>query len=127
MGPVFLFYVGVIVFVIGSASGELDGVFSVGEMSEEVMVEEFGAVIAIEAEQGEGQRLFDIFDLFQYTGLSLSPDGPLFRPAGGDVHAVDGIGEHTRYGFTAMGHRIGLKEAGAGFVPLVSRNGDLFA
>jgi len=127
MGPVFLFYVGVVVFVIGSASGEVDGVFSVGEMSQEVMVEELGAVIAIEAEQGEGQRLFDVFDLFQDTGFSFSPHGSLSRPAGGDVHAVDGIGEHAGYGFTAVGHGIGFEEAGAGFVPLVSRNGDLFA
>lgn len=126
MGPVFLFYVGVIVFVIGTASGELDGVFSVGEVSQEVVVEEFGAVIAIEAEQGEGECLFDVFELFQDAGFTLSPGGPLFSPAGGDIHAVDGIGEHTGYGFSAMGDGIGFEESGAGFVPLVGFNGDMF-
>ena len=39
MGPVFLFYVGVIVFVIGSAASESYGVCSLGKVSEEVMVE----------------------------------------------------------------------------------------
>jgi len=95
VGPVFLFYVGVIVFVIGTASGELDGAVSVGKMSQQVVVEELGAVIAIEAEQREGERLFDIFELFQNPSFSLSPDGALFSPAGSDIHAVDGIGEHT--------------------------------
>ena len=86
MGPVFLFYMGVIVFVIGPVSGEVDGVFSVGEVSQEVIVEEFRAVIAIKAEQGEGRGLFDVLDFFQDNG----------------------IGEHTGYGFTAVGHGIGL-------------------
>ena len=95
MSPVFLFYVGVIVFMIGTASGELDGAVSVGKMSHQVVVEELGAVIAVEAEEGKGERLFDIFELFQNPGFSLSPDGPLFSPAGSDIHAVDGIGEHA--------------------------------
>ncbi len=98
-----------------------------GEMSEEVMIEELGAVIAIEAEQGEGERLFDVFDLFQDAGLSFPPDGSLFGPASGDVHAVDGIGDHSGYGFAAMGDGIGFEETGAGFIPLVGFNGDLFA
>ncbi len=96
MGPVFLFDVGVIVFVVGSATGKLDGAFSFGEMSEEVMVEEFGSVIAVETEQGEGKRLFDLFDLFKDSCFSLSPDGPLFTPARGDIDAINRIGEHTR-------------------------------
>jgi len=33
MGPVLLFDVGVIVFVVGSASGELDGLFSLDKVS----------------------------------------------------------------------------------------------
>ena len=49
MGPVFLFYVGVIIFMIGTASGELDGLFSLGKMFEEVVIEELGSVVTIEA------------------------------------------------------------------------------
>jgi hypothetical protein len=54
MSPVFLFDMGVVIFVIGAAAGEVDGLFSLGEVSEEVVVEEFGAVIAVEAEEGKG-------------------------------------------------------------------------
>ena len=34
--PVFLFYMGIVIFVIGPASGELDGLFSFGKVSLEV-------------------------------------------------------------------------------------------
>ena len=95
MGPVFLFDVGIVIFVIGPASGELDGLFSVGEVPEEVIIEELAAVVAIEAEDGEREDFFDMFDLFQDTCFPLSPDGPLFCPAGGDIDEVDGIGEHS--------------------------------
>lgn len=96
MGPVFLFDMGVIVLVIGSASGELDGAFSLGKVSQEMVVEEFRSVIAIKAKQGEGKRLFDMVDLFENSGLPLSPDCPLFAPASGDIDAVNGVGEHAR-------------------------------
>ena len=64
VGPVFLFDVSVIIFVIGTASGELDGLFSLGKMSEEVVIEELGSVVTIEAKQGERQGGFDILNLF---------------------------------------------------------------
>ena len=50
VGPVFLFDVGVIIFVIGTASGELDGLFSLGQMFEEVGIEELGSVVTVEAQ-----------------------------------------------------------------------------
>ncbi|MDP3947085.1 MAG: hypothetical protein Q8Q41_00120 [bacterium] len=73
MGPVFLFDVGVIVFVIGSASGELDGLFSFGKVSLEVIVEELSSIIAIKAEYREREDFFDVFDLFQDSCFTLSP------------------------------------------------------
>lgn len=127
MGPIFLFDVGVIVFMVSSASGELDGLFSLSEVSQEVVIEELGSVVTIEAEQGEGQGLFDIFDLFQDIGFSFTPDGALFGPAGSDIDAVNGIGEGTREGFSTMGDGIGFEEAGLGLVPLVGLDGDVFS
>jgi hypothetical protein len=38
MGPVFLFDMGIIVFMIGSASGKLDGALPEREVPEEMMV-----------------------------------------------------------------------------------------
>ena len=125
VGPVFLFDVGVVLFVVGAGAGELDGFFSLGEVAVEVVVEEFGAVIAVEAEEGEGQGFFDIFDLFQDSGFSFTPGGALFGPAGSDIDAVDGVGKHAGEGFSAVGDGVGFEKAGEGFIPLVGFNGDL--
>ena len=95
VGPVFLFDVSVVLFMVGAAAGELDGLFPLGEVAIEVVVEEFGAVVAVEAEEREGERFFDVFDLGQDVRFTFAPDGSLFGPAGGDINAVDGIGEHS--------------------------------
>jgi hypothetical protein len=55
---------GIVIFVIGPASGELDGLFSFGKVSEEVIVEELTSVIAIKAKEGKREGFFDVFDLF---------------------------------------------------------------
>lgn len=54
VGPVFLFDVSVVIFVVGSGASELYGALSLSEMFQEVIIEEFAAIVAIEAEQGEG-------------------------------------------------------------------------
>jgi hypothetical protein len=118
MGPVLLLHMGVIVLVVGPASGELDGVFSVGKMTHEVVVEKLRAVIAIETQQGERKGLFNMVDLLEHPCLSFAPDGSLFRPSRGNIHAVNGIGEHASGGGAAVGHGIGLKESGPGLIPL---------
>ena len=38
VSPVFLFHMGVVIFVVCPASGELDGFFSFRKMSQEVMI-----------------------------------------------------------------------------------------
>ena len=63
MSPVFLFDMSIVIFVIGSASGELYWLFSFGKVSLEVIVEELPSIIAIEAEEGKREGLFDVFDL----------------------------------------------------------------
>ena len=118
MSPVLLLHMGVIVLVVGPASGELDGVFSVGKMTQEVVVEKLRAVVTIESQQRKRKRPFNMMDLLKHPCLSFTPHGPLLTPSGGDIHAVDGIGEHTSGGGTAVGHGIGLKESGAGLIPL---------
>jgi len=90
-----------------------------------VIIEKLSAIVAVEAKQGEGQSLFDLFDLFEGVSFSFAPDGPLFGPAGGDIDAINGIGEHTGEGVSAMGDGVGFEEAGLGFVPLIGFNRDL--
>ena len=127
MGPVFLFDMGVIVFVIGSASGELDGAFSLGKMTKEMVVEELRSVIAIKPQQREGQSVLDVVDLLEDAGFSLSPDRSLFAPAGGDIDTVNGVGEHPREGLSTVGDGIGFEKTGTRFVPLVGLDGDMFS
>jgi hypothetical protein len=92
-----------------------------------VVIEKLAAIVAIEAKQGEGQSLFDLFDLLEGVRFSFAPDGPLFSPAGGNIDAIDGIGEHTGEGVSAMGDGVGFEEAGLGLVPLVGIDRDLFS
>ncbi len=90
-----------------------------------MIIEKLAAVVAIEANQGEGQSLFDLFDLFEGVGFTLAPDGPLFGPAGGDIDAINGIGEHTAEGVPAMGDGVGFEKAWSGFIPLSGFDRDL--
>ncbi len=125
MGPVFLFDMSIVLIVVGAAAGELDGLGSLGEVAEEVVVKEFGSVIAVEAEEGKRERGFDVADLFQDTGFAFAPNGSLFGPASGDIDSVDGVGEHSGEGIAAVGDGVCFEEAGAGFIPLISFDGDL--
>jgi hypothetical protein len=90
-----------------------------------VIIEELAAIVAIEAKQGKGQSLFDLFDLFEGVRFSFAPDGPLFGPAGSDIDAVNGIGEHPGEGVSAMGDGVGFEKAWSGFVPLIGFDRDL--
>ena len=125
VGPVFLFDMGVVLIVIGTAAGELDGLFSLGEVAIEVVVEEFGAVVAVEAEERKRERGFDVLDLLEDAGFAFAPYGSLFGPAGGDIDGVDGVSEHAREGVAAVGDGVGFEEARLGFIPLVGFDGDL--
>ena len=126
MGPVFLFDVGIVVFVIGSGTGELDGLISLGEVPQEVLIEKFGAVVGIEAQQREREGIFDIFELLEDTGFTFSPEGSLFGPTGGNIDDIEGIDEHSGQRITAMGDGIGFDESGTGFIPLIGLDRDLF-
>jgi len=125
VGPVFLFDVGVVIFVIGAGTGELDRVFSFGEVLKKGAIEKLGAIVGIEAQEGERERFFDILDLFQDTGFPFPPGSPLFGPCGGDVDGVNGIGEHAGERFPAMGDSVSFEKPWTGFIPLICQNGDL--
>lgn len=96
-------------------------------MSLEVIVEELASVVAIEAEDGEGEAFFDEDELLKDAGFSFSPDGALFCPSSGDIDQIDGIDVHSGRGLATMSHGIGFKKAGARFVPLVGFDGDLLS
>ena len=109
MGPVLLFYVGVIVFVVGTTAGKGNRFLPSREVPEEVIIEELGAVIAVKTENLKGKLLFNVPDLFKDPCFSLSPYGPLFCPPRGDIDKINGEGEHPCHGLPAVCHRIGFK------------------
>lgn len=119
MGPVFLFDVGVVDFVIGAGTGELDRVFSFGEVLKKGAIEKLGAIVGIEAQQGERERFFDILDFFPDTGFPFPPGSSLFGPGGGDADGVNGTGEHPAGRFAAMGDGLSLEKPWMGFIPLI--------
>lgn len=53
MGPIFTFDMSVVVFVVGTGAGELNGSPAVGEIAVDVFIEKFSAVIAVKTEQGK--------------------------------------------------------------------------
>ena len=115
----------VVVLFVGSGSGELDRSRSLLEVSDQVPLEELGAVITIEAKDGKGQRGFDGDQLFQDATLAFAPDRALFSPAGGDIGNVEGEDERPGHGVIAVSHGIGLKEPGPRLIPLVGFDGDV--
>ena len=125
MGPVLLLDMGVVVLFVGSGSGELDRWGSVLEVSDQMPLDEFGAVVAVEAEDGEWQGNLDGDDLLQDTAFSLAPDCTLLGPSGGDVGDIEGEGELTGHGIAAMSHGIGFEEARPCLIPLVGFDGNV--
>jgi hypothetical protein len=94
-------------------------------VAHQVVVEELRAVIAIEAKEGKGERLFDVTDLLEDGSFAASPDGALFAPSGGNINTINGIGELAGCELAAVSNSIGFEEAGVRLVPLVSGNGNL--
>ena len=75
MGPVFLFNVGIVVFVVGSASGERRAGRS-GKMAKQMIVQELAAVIAVEAKEGKGKGCSTSWTSFRMP-VRRSPRWPL--------------------------------------------------
>jgi hypothetical protein len=67
MRPVFLFNVGIVVFVIGSAASKAYGLLTMSEMAEQVIIEKLTAIIGIKAQ--ERKRLSRSTRLDQHMNL----------------------------------------------------------
>src|SRR5512135_3204612 len=102
MGPVFLFYVSVIVLMVRSASSKLHGLISLGKVPHQMPIQELRAIIGVKSEQRKRQGVFDILELPQDVCFAFPPDGSLFCPAGGHIDGVDGIGELAEETLPAM-------------------------
>ena len=111
VGPVLLLDMGVIVLVIGPASGKLHGLISLVKVLHQMPIQEFRAVIAVKPKQRERQSVFDLLDLREDLCFAFAPDRSLFCPAGGNIDGVDGVDEMAEESLPAMGDGIGLQES----------------
>ena len=127
MRPVFLFDVGIVVFVIGPAAGKAYGLLTMSEMAEQMIIEELTAIIGIKAQERKRKHFFDVFDLFQDAFFSFAPGSPLFSPSRGDIDEIDGVGKHALKGITTMSYCVGFQKTRPLFIPLVGVNGYLFS
>src|SRR5574341_206307 len=127
MGPVFFFYFSVVVLMIGSASGKLHGLISLVKVLHQMPIQELRAVIAVKSKQGERQAVFDILNLLEDLCFTFAPDRSLFRPAGGNIDGIYGIGKLAEESLPTMGDGIRLQESWLCLIPLVGLNRDLFS
>ena len=97
----------------------------IGEIAQQMLVEEFRAVVAIEAFQRERQQVLDGLNLFQDALRAFVPGGPAFGPAGDDVGHGQTPDEIAGQRIAAVGHGIGFDEARLSFVPVMSANRNL--
>jgi len=81
-------------------------------------VDEFGAVVAIETEERQGQARADAMDGPPDALLPLTPDGLQFDPRGGDVHRAERAQVEALGLRAAVGDEIDLEEAGPGVGPV---------
>ena len=125
MGPVFTFDVGIVVFLVFSGASELDGFIALLKVIEEKAVDEFAAVIEIDAEDNERQGIFHIFDLLRDFTETFAVGGSLFGPAGGNVDGIGGNGVMAFYGAAAVGDGVCFKKTRFEFIPLFCFDGDV--
>lgn len=123
--PVFLFDVSAIVFVVGTGTGELSRGRPVGQIPVQMVIKEFGTIIAIKAEHGKRQHGFNILDLRRHAERAFIPGGTILGPAGQDIGHGQAPDEITGQGVAAVRHRIGFHEAGLGDIPMLGANANL--
>jgi len=121
--PVLLLDMGVVVFLVRPATGELN--LAGLAVAEEVVVDEFGAVIGVEAAQREGQRVSDFVHGGADCDLALAHDGAGFAPPGVDVGEVEGLDEVAVGTVAGMGDQVDLGEARGSDIPVLGLDGDM--
>lgn len=125
MGPLLLLHVGVVIGMVGTPPGERDGRLLVGEIPQDVMVDEFPTIVAIESQDRKRESGFDVLELAEHAFGSPVPSGPILGPATVDVGECQTPDEVASHGISAMGNGIRLQIPRPGNVPVRCPNGNL--
>jgi hypothetical protein len=123
-GAVFLLDVGIVVLLVGSATGEGNR-FTSTEFQQGV-VDEFGPVVGIPAQEGKRESLTHMADTSENAVSTLSPNGLELHPGRANVHCAQRGQIEARRRVAAMSDEIALEKSRSGVVPVgEGSNGDL--
>ena len=116
---------GIVIFFVGSRAGELNALVLGSLVAEikEVGVDEFTAVVGIDAAQPEGQSLLDLSKRLDDPMLSLTPDRLAFDPAGCDIDAVQSVEKLPGRRSSRMRDQIDLQVARQSHIPMLGFTG----
>src|SRR5690606_36704009 len=135
VGVVFLLHVRLVVLVVGAGARLEDLHLALGEVGDDMPVEELSSVVGVDALQGEGQGGLDAAEGFADAMLPAVPGHARLGPARGDVgeghrpsevafHRAAAEGDGIRLGPARFGHRPALRpdrddgfDRGVGFQP----------
>lgn len=87
--PVLLLHGRVVVLLVWPAAGELHRLFPLLAPVEQVLVDEFAPVVAVQPQEREGQSGFDVLEPFERVGLAAISDRARLHPGGADVDRVE--------------------------------------
>ncbi len=123
VGEVFLFDVSIVVFFVRPGASESDVVcFAV---TDEMVVDEFRAVVGINGEEDKGHSLADLIQGSGNASLALAQHDSTLDPLGEDISDVECIGEFSACGKPAVRDQIDFDEARLLDIPEFSTDGNL--
>jgi len=110
MGPVFLLDMGVVVFFVGPAAGEVD--LAIRTVFFDMVVDELAAVVDVQPSEGKGEPQAHLFQSVHDASLSFPQNGPAFGPGGDDVGQVESVEELALAAASAVRDQVHLDPAG---------------
>ena len=84
----------------------------------ELVVDELAAVVAVNAQQGEGKLVPNLLDALLDPAMGAVQEGVFLVPAGTPIGAREGLAAVAGSVRAAGGHPVKLEETGFSFVPI---------
>ena len=106
----------VVIFVIGPAAGKGD--LLIHTVAVELVVDELGAIIGVQAKQWKGELRADVLEGLEDMDLGLIFQRSHLHPGRGDIGEVERLTVLTKTGSPIVRDQVGLAEARACVVPV---------
>ena len=125
MCPVLLFYVPIVILVVGTRAGELNSRGALGEVAHQMMVQELTPIVAIKSQHLEWQGGFNLWGGCHDACCTFVKHRSISGLTAVNVrvgHTPDEVAFQAR---AAVRYGVGLQISGAVYVPVVVANRDL--